>query len=776
VRFRVLFKKGSGTVVRSTRPTFGRCPAVPATVPDPFLNHARFYAWWTVWQVLACAWCGVTAAQERTWLVRDGVARSTIVRGDIDDFAAERLQSWLKEASGAEVDVRIAGQDPLPDEGLTVLVGSAGSNRLISKVAPGAGLDIDPNRLTDQGYLAKSLRHDDRDWLILAGGGRDGAIHAVVALINWHLKRDDVHESVWFEPLDTRQVPRHRYRWLWTWDNRMDWGGPGKIVTKMGVGAVTGKYEKQPEAFLIDYKRCVDYMVDHKFNGLIIWGFLRDSHGGVEAAQELCRYAKRRGVRILPGVGTSGYAGYYYQGDNPFNVDTWLAKHPELRSIGKNGQPRGAPCPSKKANQEWLDRGAQWLFENFEIGGVNLEMGDFFVCYCDGCKRAREAISSDDPDYYKDMAISHMITLRTMRRLAPDAWLSYATYTGFSAEMAKTPPQFLSMIPEDSICQWTFTGMARQWPADVRPMARHNIGYLHWCNSSTNTENDFYLDQVRDICRQAAAVGCEGLDTYGELSDSRPNVEVSYLAWEAFLWNPEMTVEQFVETRLARLYGGPDSARALIEIIPLVQTRKDRQLLENCEHAVKLAEAAKSAASPDGRPRWDRLIGYLDGHRQTADAAMKEHRKLKADARKGEKLAIAGVKASDEEKLKGWLAAKAVDGSVDEPAGYWLTSYTSPKSAWLEVELAQPGKLNVVSLFHQLNPGHYRSLDYTISVLVDGKWKRVADVKNNELSGWVGHRFDTEETDAVRLEITRSAHRARMGVGEIEVRLVEESK
>jgi NADH-quinone oxidoreductase subunit N len=37
VHFR--FKKGSGTVVRSTRPTFGRCPAVPATVPDPFLNH-----------------------------------------------------------------------------------------------------------------------------------------------------------------------------------------------------------------------------------------------------------------------------------------------------------------------------------------------------------------------------------------------------------------------------------------------------------------------------------------------------------------------------------------------------------------------------------------------------------------------------------------------------------------------------------------------------------------------------------------------------------------
>ena len=41
VRILAWFKKGSGTVVRSTRPTFGRCPAVPATVPDPFLNHAR---------------------------------------------------------------------------------------------------------------------------------------------------------------------------------------------------------------------------------------------------------------------------------------------------------------------------------------------------------------------------------------------------------------------------------------------------------------------------------------------------------------------------------------------------------------------------------------------------------------------------------------------------------------------------------------------------------------------------------------------------------------
>ncbi len=34
-----------------------------------------------------------------------------------------------------------------------------------------------------------------------------------------------------------------------------------------------------------------DFMADHKFNGLIIWGFLRDTHGGIKASKELCRFS-----------------------------------------------------------------------------------------------------------------------------------------------------------------------------------------------------------------------------------------------------------------------------------------------------------------------------------------------------------------------------------------------------------------------------------------------------------------------------------------------------
>jgi hypothetical protein len=206
-----------------------------------------------------------------------------------------------------------------------------------------------------------------------------------------------------------------------------------------------------------------------------------------------------------------------------------------------------------------------------------------------------------------------------MRRLAPDAWLSYATYTGYTAEMIETPPKFLSMIPEDAICQWTLTRMADRWPADVRPMARHNLGYLHWGNRSTHTEDDFYLERVRAICQQAAAAGFEGLDTYGELPDTWPNAEIFYLAWEAFLWDPEMTVDEFVDQRLAPLFGGPKAARALLQIIPLVRTGQERKSADNCAKARGLAESARAIASAEGRPRWDRLIAYLE---RTARAAL----------------------------------------------------------------------------------------------------------------------------------------------------------
>ena len=147
---------------------------------------------------------------------------------------------------------------------------------------------------------------------------------------------------------------------------------------------------------------------------------------------------------------------------------------------------------------------------NFQIGGVNLEMGDFYVCHCDDCRRARAAIVSDEPDYYKDMAISHMVTLSTLRRLVPDAWLSYATYTGYTprhdgpaAAVPLDDPR-RRHLPVDVDRHGSAMGSPASADGPAQPGLPALVQHVH------PTEHDFYLEEIRQICRQAAAARLRG--------------------------------------------------------------------------------------------------------------------------------------------------------------------------------------------------------------------------------------------------------------------------
>ncbi len=84
--------------------------------------------------------------------------------------------------------------------------------------------------------------------------------------------------------------------------------------------------------FLEDYKRPGGLLSKNRISAVTFLWFLRDNHGGVEAAKELCMYASQRGVRILPGVGINAYGGIYWEGESPYNLSNWLRKNPRLRA------------------------------------------------------------------------------------------------------------------------------------------------------------------------------------------------------------------------------------------------------------------------------------------------------------------------------------------------------------------------------------------------------------------------------------------------------------
>jgi hypothetical protein len=87
-----------------------------------------------------------------------------------------------------------------------------------------------------------------------------------------------------------------------------------------------------------------------------------------------------------------------------------------------------------------------------------------------------------------------------------------------------------------------------------------------------------------------------------------------------------MSVEEFIEQRLGRLFGGPKAARALLEIIPLARTRSERGRPGNLARARTLAESARAVAGPGNQERWDRLIGDLSRLAASKPPAAKDKR------------------------------------------------------------------------------------------------------------------------------------------------------
>ncbi|MCP4247449.1 MAG: hypothetical protein GY778_10415, partial [bacterium] len=153
----------------------------------------------------------------------------------------------------------------------------------------------------------------------------------------------------------------------------------------------TNRYLKRPDTYLADYRRLTDMAAGLGVKGIVIWGFLRDAHGGIEFAKRVADYAAARGVAIMPGVGTNRYGGIYYEGDHPCNIRTFLGQHPEARSIDAQGNRREhGLCASHPGYVDWVSNAAQWLFREFNVGGANFENGDFNVCHCPRCRERLE--------------------------------------------------------------------------------------------------------------------------------------------------------------------------------------------------------------------------------------------------------------------------------------------------------------------------------------------------------------------------------------------------
>ncbi|MEW5974883.1 MAG: alpha-glucuronidase family glycosyl hydrolase [Acidobacteriota bacterium] len=557
-----------------------------------------------------------------------------ILYGEEDEFAAQILLATLEPHLRRIRAIPAKGEKPKKDD-LVIYVGSFESNPLAGKVFKSLNFSLNWSLLTDGSFLLKTFRKSGKTTIFVAGKDRLGTLYGVYDLKNYYLRFD--LGKVFLNELSLVERAHLKYRWFRNWDSRTDWDG--NVATHLSLQGtakadVPHHYGSSPEVFLQDIKRTVDFMSEHRLNGLILWGFLRDPHGGIEAAQELAHYARQRGVRLLPGIGVGGHGGLYYEGNHRFNLQTWTAEHPELRAVDEQGQFRdNTLCPEKPANRQWYREGLQWLDETFEIGGLHLEAGDFFVCHCPDCRQARRSMDDVGADYYKDQARIIGFLAQEAKKLNPEWWISFSAYGGFDfdaivqppgapASSSKSPnpypPEFLGLIPDFAICQWDLSQMFRNriWPSPFKAPAKQNVGFLSWGSVSSRSEDQLFFRRIEQITHHAISSNLEGLCLAGEVSLDHPNTELGYLAFSEFAFNPAAKLEDFFRYKIARLYGGEDLAAKLSKILELLENEggmiKDAQSLDD---ALRLANQGYEAADPASKERWGRLVQYVQALR-----------------------------------------------------------------------------------------------------------------------------------------------------------------
>ena len=538
-------------------------------------------------------------------LVEDGDPAAFIFAEGPNQWAGRRLADRVAAWSGVRVPVRASSFPPEQRHERVVAVGTPGDNRIVREL-----LADDPRLadLGDQGSLLTVADSDGRRVLLCAGNTLEGVNNAVSELVSWHLRLDDGHAAVTDDELEIAESPALKYRLLWNWTMGTHWHTRVADVYDDNPQSAnySPSYDGGAAGFIAHHKRAIDFFSDHKLNGLMIWHILHDNHGGIESARELMTHGKRSNVRIMPGIGTMQYNGYYSSGKSPYNMTQFLNTHPQVRRLTKaDGEQTEMPCPSDPIYQKWFSEGAHWFFDTFpDVGGANVEHGDLLACHGPVCSEQRKK-PGNDPNFFWDMKTTEVPLFEIAHERRPDAWMIFATYTSFMKEGlpaqrditkaalpaqrdAATPPKFLDAYPPNAICQWTLTDLAtaESWPEGVGPPTGaidEHIGYMHqgglrnccpgkpidearwWAGPSAI--GDDISEAIDFVCGRIHQTGMTGLAIYGEMGDVLPAGYLRYVAMEYFTWHPDRTYEQFIRDRLATSYGSEKLAREFLEML-----------------------------------------------------------------------------------------------------------------------------------------------------------------------------------------------------------------
>ena len=470
-------------------------------------------------------------------------------------------------------------------------------------------------------------RYTRRDAIRLSIGGLAGA--ALSGSIAYAKEETPVSQ-----PKDARPEATVKTRVFWTWDHSTEWA-----LNRLGAQTIgaSNHYGRTTESFVEDYTKLLEWCGRHSVDAVVVWGLLRDAHGGVESVKKLCDVANKHNVKLLCGVGLNAYGGVYYEGNSPYSLEKHLTDHPDLYGVNADGNKMNYAfgllgpkvshhaCPSRKENQEFAVESLRWLFKTLPgLGGVQMESGDTGVCQCETCKKRRQrpcvGIS------WEDMALMYPMAVEAIRSVKPDAFTICETYShperyddpskglGFGEGRPAWSDECLAEFPEGVFVQYAGDAFfkpvsSRKWTdaGMVTDKRRRSIMRAHFGTYWSNMRGELSVDWIADMVQQSAAHGIDGISIFGEVSPFHTGAELNYLALENYgsAGNPKADLDVFLKDVAGPLLGGEQDARDYLSYARL------RTEPAGIPDALKDIYKRCAKLPPDAARRWAWLANFL---------------------------------------------------------------------------------------------------------------------------------------------------------------------
>ena len=438
-------------------------------------------------------------------------------------------------------------------------------------------------------------------------------------------------------------------RMFWTWDHSTEWA-----LNRPGAHThgSCNEYGRSTDTFLQDYTALLRWCGRHRIDAVVVWGLLRDGHGGLESAQRLCDVAAKENVRLLCGVGLNAYGGVYYEGNSQHNLERHLEKHPELNAVDADGNllnfsidgngtktpittkgtpgPRGfyQACPSRPENHDFMAESLTWLFKNLPLGGVQMETGDTGICQCQLCRdRRQHSASTFEWLSWEDMGLLYPLATNSVRAVAPDAWVVCETYSHPQPNTGPDkPPKFgdtmpawaaaeLAKFPRGVFVQWVADSFMKNgeitpaWTAEgkVSNAEHRHVMRSHLATSWFGNRGELAVDGLANLVQRSMASGFEGISVFGEVSSFHAGAELNYLALADYGGpaNPKADLDAFQQRVAAPLLGGVDNARDFLRFARLLSDRNQ------IPAALPRIYGRLASLPPDAARRWCWLANQL---------------------------------------------------------------------------------------------------------------------------------------------------------------------